>query len=99
MSTINVTLAGQTYAVSKLNIGQLRRVAKVFAAGTADAFSFDVLRIAFERAEPKVADIEELEADFEEFTAAVEAILSAAGLKRDAVPNEQGRTAIAQASS
>ncbi len=94
MSTIPVTLAGTEYNVHKPNIGQLRRITKVFN-GPSESVSFDVLRIAFERSEPKCEDVEQVEAGFDEIAVAAGAILMFAGLKKDeaaADPNGQ-RTA------
>jgi hypothetical protein len=94
MSTIPVTLAGVEYSVQKPNIGQLRRITKIFN-GPAESVSFDVLRVALERAEPKCEDIDQVEAGFDEVAAAAGAILVFAGLKKDeatAGPNGAGRT-------
>ncbi len=94
MSAIQITLAGVEYSISKPNIGQLRRITKVFN-GPADSVSFDILRIALERADPKCEDVEQIEAGFDEIAVAAGAILSFSGLKRDegaAGPNGQGLT-------
>ena len=90
MSTIQIKLGGVDYSVQKPNIGQLRRITKVFN-GPTDSVSFDVLGIAMERSEPKCPDIEQIEAGFDEIAAAAGAVLVFSGLrKEEATPGPNG---------
>lgn len=73
--TVTVTLAGTEYLVPKMNVGQLEEMTD------SRGRSFDILRIALRRAEPKVADVNAIEADPAEISAAVKAILECAGLR------------------
>ena len=74
--TAVIKLGGVDYTVHAFNMGELRRVATIFNKAKANGggegveVAFDVLRIAFERAEPK-ADVETVEPDgFDEVIAA-----------------------------
>jgi hypothetical protein len=77
---LKVSLGGTEYDVPKLNIGQLRQVTKIFS-GPVEDVSFDILKVALARAEPKVTDVDQLEADVGEIGKAVSDILVHAGLK------------------
>jgi hypothetical protein len=83
--SITVTLAGTEFTVPKLNLGQQREITRLFSSPAAD-ISFDILAIAFRRAEPKVLDLNALEPDFDEISKAVGAILETAGLKKSESP-------------
>lgn len=78
--TASVTLGGTQYEVPKFNIGQLERVADAIAATDPGKAAFGILRIAFERVEPKVS-LDTVEADPEEIAAAMSAIMELAGLR------------------
>lgn len=77
--TGEITLGGTVYVVHAFNIGELERVTDVFQ-GPPHRVSFTVLRIALERAEPKV-DPTTIEATTDEVAAAMMVILELAGLK------------------
>ncbi len=92
--TVRIELGGQTYDVPQLNIGQLERVTDMLTgAGSATAKAgFGVLRIAMERATPKV-ELDELAGTTEEIAAAVTAILDLSGLKKKETPAGEGAPA------
>src|SRR5690242_1433283 len=80
MST-KVMLAGVEYDVPMLNIGQLERVTEALAGGTPSKGAFQVLRVAMERAMPKISGggVNALEVKRDEIAAAVRAVLKDAG--------------------
>ena len=88
---VKVMLGGTEYAVSRLNIGQIERVADVLdavdeGAGGGRRKTMAILAIALERCDPAVPDYREVTATREEIPAAVDAILLASGF-RAADPN------------
>ncbi len=88
--TIKVSLGGTDYVVPKLNIGQLREITKLFAAAK-DDISFEIVAVALRRAEPKVADINEVVADIDDVGKAVQDVLVFSGFKKEtAGPNSPG---------
>jgi hypothetical protein len=82
--TATITLGGQQFAIKPFNIGELERLGDVFAGQSNNIkTAFAVLRLAMERAEPKIDNIDALELDsFDEVIAASNAILELAGLKK-----------------
>lgn len=76
--SVTVTLAGVEYVVPKLNVGQIEEIVMNRGKGR----PFDALRVALLRAEPKVADLDAIEADPAEIAAAVGAVLELAGIER-----------------
>ena len=83
--TATITLAGVPYEVPRLNFGQRKRIASV----RAETFGYDLLAIALERANPRPAKFDEIEATQEEITAAFEALNRLNGFeRRDGAPGE-----------
>jgi hypothetical protein len=78
-NTIKITLGGKKIEVPKLNVGQLREVARIFA-GTKEEISFDVVQLALKRVEG-AGNLDDIEAGFDEVAKAAADILVNAGLK------------------
>lgn len=87
MASTRVTLAGVEYDVPKMNIGQIERVTELGSAGRT---ILGTIRIAMERATPKVANFNALEPDTDEIAAAYKAILELGGIK--SVPEKNVET-------
>jgi hypothetical protein len=84
---ITVKLGDTEYSVPKLNIGQLREVSRIITGDRAEV-SFEVLGVALRRADPKVDDVNMIEAEVDEIGKAVTDILAFAGFKKEAAdPN------------
>jgi hypothetical protein len=79
--TVEVELGETKYQVPRLNIDQLERVTDLFQSGQAKT-GFGVLRIACERAEPKIAKFEDLDPTTDQIAAAVGAVLVLSGMKK-----------------
>lgn len=75
--TTTITLDGITYTVRAFNIGELERIQ------TAQANAWSVLKIALERADPKIEDPNVIEPTPSELEDAFKKILDLAGLKSD----------------
>ena len=97
--TAVIKLGGVDYTVHAFNMGELRRVATIFNKAKANGggegveVAFDVLRIAFERAEPK-ADVETVEPEsFDEVISASRTLLELAGLQKTEENPPQGQAA------
>jgi hypothetical protein len=89
--TIVVKLGDTEYSVPKLNIGQLREVQKIILNDDRTVVGFAILGVALRRADPKVEDIDTVEADVDDISKAVSEILIFAGLKKDdPTPNLPG---------
>lgn len=81
--TAKVTLAGIEYTVHAFNIGELEEIAELVGGNaTPGRVSFQVLKIALRRAEPKIEDPNAIEAEPEEIKAAFDGVLELAGLKQ-----------------
>lgn len=84
--TATIQLGGQELKIHAFNIGELERVTALFdAAGPASnvKMAFGVLRIALERAEPKVEDIDGIEIEsMDEVVEASNVILTLAGINK-----------------
>lgn len=81
---VEVKLGETTYTVPRMNIGQIERITEL----PAGKMSFGALRIALERAEPKVADFGAIEATSQEVIEAARAVLRMSGMAKDAEPGE-----------
>jgi len=79
--TAEIVLGEAKFTIHAFNIAELQRIAKIFRGEPAD-IPFDVLRTALQRAEPKVADPDLIEATTDEIKAAMTVILELAGLKQ-----------------
>lgn len=87
LDPVNVTLGGVSYAVRRFNIAQRRDLSLLFARRTAEGEDanladaadavYDVLAIALRRADPPVADLNEIEATQAEIAEAFEKIMAA----------------------
>src|SRR5262245_29322045 len=89
MSSIKVMLGGAEYEVPKMNIGQLEEVTIAFDLPPARR-PFAILKIAMKRAQPKLADINDLEPGNDEITVAIRDILANSGFKKEEKnPNHQ----------
>jgi len=94
--TATITLGGAEYKVHPFNIGELERVTEFLASmsnGSAGNIksAFAILRIAAERADPKIEDFNAIEATIDEVVSASNAIVELAGLKQTgANPPEAG---------
>lgn len=82
-ATATVSLGGTDYVLRRFNIGQLERVTEAISSLAPSKISFMIFRIALERAEPKIADIEAIEASPDEIRAAVETMMAISGLKKE----------------
>jgi hypothetical protein len=78
-NTIKITLGGKKIEVPKLNVRQLREIARIFA-GTKEEISFDVVQLALKRVEG-AGNLDDIEAGFDEVAKAAADILVNAGLK------------------
>lgn len=79
--SIAIILGGSSFAVRKFTIGQLEIL--FTTDWPKGKFGFAVLRLALERAEPKLAvPIEEMEIGADEMRTAIAAILDFSGLRR-----------------
>lgn len=76
-----VTLGGVDYAVRPLSVGQVQRVVRLLK-GPKDDVPFEFLKIALERADPRPAKTDEVEATGAEIGAAVVALMDANGFER-----------------
>ena len=81
--TAKITLADTEYTVHAFNIGELERVTDIVSAGGAapGKVPFAILRIALVRAEPKIEDVDGIEASPEEIATAMAEVLKLAGLR------------------
>jgi len=77
--TSKIQLNGDEYTIHRFTIGELERVTEAFQ-GPAHKVPFILLKIALERAEPKVADPSALEISADELRKANETIVELAGL-------------------
>lgn len=87
--SVTVSLGDNSYSIPKLNIGQLKRTTRL-SAKFADQDPYgkmevgiEILAIALERADPKVPNIDDLEAGAEEIAEAVTAVM---GMNRKPKP-------------
>jgi hypothetical protein len=81
---ISIVLDGETYRVPALNIGQLQEVGQILSSasnGAATSGSFEVLKVALRRVDPK-PDLETLCPTYDEVGAAVRSILAMSGLQK-----------------
>lgn len=96
--TAKITLGGTEYTVHAFNIGELERVGDAIneakdSGGNLRA-SFAILRIALERAEPPVPNMNAIEPDsMDEVVTAAGVIMEIAGLKKAAADPQQGQGA------
>lgn len=96
MTSVKIKFGDREFDIPRLNIGQLERYSEVEAAqkldGTQTAVNmkttFALIKIALERATPKIANINEIEATPEELGVAAAKILICAGLAKAKPPNE-----------
>lgn len=81
--TVEVALGEQTYSVPILNIGQIEQVYEIMETLPRYKVSHAVLRIAFQRVEPKVNvdAIEPGDESMEQIMGAAQVILKASGFK------------------
>ncbi len=75
--TTTIKLDGVEYAVPALNIGQLERLSDAFEL-PAGRIAYAVLRVALERAEPKV-DMEQVAPSVDEIREAFQAVAELSG--------------------
>jgi hypothetical protein len=85
--TAEIVLDGQTYTIRAFNIGELEIIQK------ANNDVWIVLRTALRRAEPKVANVDELEPTSDELTAAFRTIMELAGFKAPDDPTQAAAAA------
>lgn len=78
-----IYLGEAEYDVPMLNIGQLERVTDLIVAG-GTRVGFSVLRIALERATPKVEDAGAVEASADQVRGAVKSIMVMSGFEPEA---------------
>lgn len=95
--TTTITLDGQKHIVHAFNIRELRHLAKIVQDESVDSFgrSVEILSMALKRAEPPIDNVEDVEATFDEITAAGLALMELAGLKVAANPPQAGEAASA----
>ena len=81
-----ITLAGMDYTIHAFNIGELERVTDIVASSAVSPgkVPFTILRIALARAEPKIENVDGIEATPEEIAAAMNEVLKLAGLNQPA---------------
>ncbi len=77
---IKVTLGGADYSVPKMNIGQIEDFTAISRGDP--KWASKSLQILLSRADPKVADVREMEATPEEVRTAIDEILIASGWKK-----------------
>ena len=88
MSHIKITLGETDYELpARLNIGQLEKISEILEGKSKHA-AFDVLGVALARAEPKVADVRDIDATVPEIAAAMNLILESGGFKATAAVAE-----------
>jgi hypothetical protein len=81
--TTTIRIGGQDITIHAFNIGELERVSQLFEGRNTMSMAFGILRIAMERAEPKVLDVNALEIEsMDEIVKASSAILALAGLNK-----------------
>lgn len=90
--TVEVELGETKYQVPRLNIDQLERVTDLFQSGQAKT-GFGVLRIACERATPKVERFNDLDPTADQIAAAVTAVLVLSGMKKADGPAGEAKPA------
>lgn len=79
MATEKITLGGSDYTIRTFNIGELERIAEIME-GPRTKVPFAIIRIALERAEPKVEKPNDIEATTDEVSSAMVAVMKLAGL-------------------
>jgi len=77
---VKVTFSGVEYALPRFKVRQMRRIGHVYAESKPADIGYDVLAVAFQRADPP-ADIEDLEATPDEIRKAIEAVLTFNGFR------------------
>lgn len=84
-----ITLGGDTYTIHALTIDELERVTDILRefAGT-NKLAFQILRIALERAEPKVENAGAIELTMPELLEASKTILELAGVPQNRAGDE-----------
>jgi len=89
--TAVITLEGEQYTVHALNVGQIERfMDELDGSKPRGKIAMTMLRMAMERAEPKVENFDDLEPTLPEITAAGEIIAELSGLQKpDANPPPQ----------
>jgi hypothetical protein len=83
--TASITIGGEKFIVHRFNIGELERVSMLFESAPTSTMktAFGILRIALERAEPKIEDVSAFEIDsIDEVIEASNAILTLAGMNK-----------------
>lgn len=89
--TATITLAGVDYTVHAFNIGELEELADIIE-GPPKKAAFQILRLAMKRAIPPVTDVNAIEAERDEISAAMEVITKLAGLAdKTANPPEEAK--------
>lgn len=81
--TAKITLGDQEYTIHAFNLGELEEIGELIATADdkAGKVSFQILKMALRRADPKVEDAGTIEATMEQVSAAATVILELAGLK------------------
>jgi hypothetical protein len=93
MSTIKFKLGETEYEIPPLKLGQIKRI--MLAPETGAERVFAVMKIIVERVEPKIEDIEEVEATAKQLHDIVQRVLKASGMidektvDRADLPNSQ----------
>ena len=88
--TATITLGGQDYTIRPFTIGQLERISDLIASDLKGSrFTFALVRMALERADPKPENIEDLELDFDDLRNASSTIMELAGVKQDKVDPQE----------
>ncbi len=79
--TAKITLDDQDYTIHAFNIGEMERLSEIIGNGSSDAQkSWAILRLALERAEPKIEDVGMIEATPDQTRVALETINQLSGL-------------------
>ncbi len=86
LKSVEVTLGGREYEVPMLNVEQLERVQDLLETAPKKS-GFGVLRIALERAEPKVEKPGDIEATHHEIKKAIDSIMKLSGFEAPQSPN------------
>lgn len=89
--TAKITLGEQEYTIRAFNLGELEEIGELIetASDRKGKVSFEIIKMALRRADPKVDDAGTIEATMDQVSEAATAILELAGLKtRDQAPGD-----------
>lgn len=88
--TVDVTLDGITYKVPAMNFGQIERASEAMQTTNSARAGFTLLRIALERSDPKVENLDTIQPSIDEITEAATKIMEASGFKAPDTSNPTG---------